>query len=241
MTGTEYRRSGRSGILKLFCGMLILTLSSCAPGSDHEASRWDKEISAIERRMVEHPVPPGGIVFAGSSSIRLWDLQKSFGDLLLPLSNQGFGGSQLSDSVHFFPRIISPLKPSVIVVYAGDNDIASGLTAEEVADDFRQFVAMARSDAEWQPKVLFISIKPSLSRWKFSAEMEKANRTVSEICQAGNQLEFLDIWNPMLGTDGLPRGNLFQKDGLHLNTEGYELWESLLKPRLMAISGTSSR
>ena len=46
---------------------------------------------------------------------------------------RGYGGSHVSDTIHFAPRIILPYKPSLIVFYAGDADVAGGKTAETIA------------------------------------------------------------------------------------------------------------
>src|SRR5262245_56312343 len=83
-------------------------------------SRWEKDIAAFERRDKEKPPPKNAILFAGSSSIRLWDLSKSFPGL--QAINRGFGGSQLADVTHFAPRIALNYEPRLIVLYAGDND-----------------------------------------------------------------------------------------------------------------------
>ena len=100
-------------------------------------AKWEKEIAGIEKRLKDAPPKPDGVVFAGSSSIRLWDVKKSFFDLAA--TNVGFGGSEIRDSTHFAARIILPCKPSAIVFYAGDNDVANKRTPKQVADDFAEF------------------------------------------------------------------------------------------------------
>jgi lysophospholipase L1-like esterase len=208
------------------------------PETESSPQRWEKQIRAMEERMVLHPAAPNGVVFAGSSSIRLWNLAESFANM--PASNQGFGGSEISDSVHFYPRIIAPLRPSVIVLYAGDNDIARGKTADTVLQDFRSFVDTARM-TDRNASILFISIKPSLSRWKLAPEMNRANSLIEDYCRQADGLRYVNVWDPMLGADGQPRGELFLKDGLHLNAEGYQLWTSILTPELLAASESVSR
>jgi len=73
----------------------------------------------------------------GSSSVRSWNLSKSFPDL--PTINHEFGGSQIADTVYFTDRIVWPFKPAIIVFYAGDNDIAGGKSAARTSADFRKF------------------------------------------------------------------------------------------------------
>jgi uncharacterized sulfatase len=191
--------------------------------------RWEKEIQAIEARDKEKPPPEGGIVFAGSSSIRLWDLGKSFPGL--PVVNRGFGGSQIPDSTHFAGRLILKPKPRTVVFYAGDNDIAAGRTPEQVRDDFKAFAATVHKGLP-KTRIVFVAIKPTPARWKLFDAQKKANALVEAYCKEDGRLTFVDVVKPMLGEDGKPRPGLYAKDGLHLNDEGYRLWTELLKPHV---------
>ena len=75
------------------------------PAKDEDrAAKWDKEVAAIEKRQTDKPPDKGDIVFAGSSTIRLWDLAKSFPDW--KVTNSGFGGSEIRDSTLFADRLI---------------------------------------------------------------------------------------------------------------------------------------
>eukprot|EP00913_Durusdinium_trenchii_P022838 g21442.t1 len=170
----------------------------------------------------EDPIIPG-------SSIRLWNLDKSFPSL--SAINRGFGGSQIVDSVHFADRIILKHRPRTVVLYAGDNDIAAGKSAKTVAADFAQFVKTIHAKLP-KTRILFIAIKPSLKRWKLADRMNKANMLIAGQCRKDDRLTYINIFEPMLAKDGMPKKDLFRKDGLHLNDKGYALWASILKPHL---------
>jgi len=191
--------------------------------------KWEKEIAAFEAQDKEKAPPQKAVVFVGSSSIRLWDLKKSFPDL--EVINRGFGGSQIADSVHFADRLIVKHKPRLVVFYAGDNDIAAGKTPDRVAEDFKSLVEVIHKGLP-KTKIVFIAIKPSPSRWALVDKQRKANALIEAFCKKDERLTYLDVATPILGNDGKPRQNLFQKDGLHLNAEGYKLWASLLEPLL---------
>jgi lysophospholipase L1-like esterase len=208
---------------------LLLALAGCAGPAPKADDPWDRDIRAFEERDRQSPPAPGGIVFVGSSSIRLWDLAASFPDL--PAVNRGFGGSQLADSVRFAPRIVIPHRPRTIVLYAGDNDIASGKSPHEVARDFRSFVALVLG-ALPQARIVYISIKPSVARWHLSGRMREANDRIRAACSEDARLRFVDVWPAMLGADGKPRPELLVEDGLHLNPEGYRIWADLVRPHL---------
>jgi lysophospholipase L1-like esterase len=80
---------------------------------------------------------------------------------------------------------------------------------------------------------VFISIKPSLARWKFADEMQRANRKIAEACESDpERLHFVDVWPRMLGPDGKPRKELLLGDGLHMNDGGYEIWAALVVEQL---------
>ena len=147
-------------------GILILTVvilsSSTSAEEKRDFSRWEKAIAAFEEQDAKKPPPQNAIVFVGSSSVRLWKLQKSFPDL--QTINRGFGGSQIVDSVHFAERIILKHEPRIVALYAGDNDIAAGKSPTQVAADFKQFVKTVRIMLP-KTRIIFIAIKPSIKRW----------------------------------------------------------------------------
>lgn len=200
------------------------TLSPCKP------EVWQKAIDEFVAADAATPPPQDAVLFVGSSSVKLWDLKKSFPDLVA--INRGFGGSQLCHSAHFADELVVKPQPRLVVLYAGDNDVNAGKTAEQVHGDFRAFVANVRKGLPETP-IIYISIKPSILRWKRRETMQAANRLIASDCEKDETLQFLDVWDPMLGDDGLPRKELFRNDGLHLNAEGYKVWNDLLRPMLV--------
>ena len=105
------------------------------------ASRFADEIRTFEAWDSQNSPPREAVLFVGSSSIRMWNTADSFP--AMPVINRGFGGSVISDATYYAPRIVVKYQPRVIVFYAGDNDIAAGLSPRQVFDDFRAFVAAA--------------------------------------------------------------------------------------------------
>ena len=191
--------------------------------------KWEKDITAIEKRLTANPPKPGAIFFAGSSSIVQWDLAKSFPDL--PTVKVGFGGSQVRDSTHYAGRILTPHKPGTIIFYAGDNDLNGGRKPEQVADDFQEFCATVHKDSP-RTRILFISVKPSLARWNQFEKQWKANALVREFCKRDARLGFIDVVPLMLGPDGKPVPDYFVKDGLHMTPAGYEKWNAAVRAAL---------
>jgi lysophospholipase L1-like esterase len=192
---------------------------------------WEAAIAEFEAADRISPPPAGEIVFVGSSTIRLWDVQKYFPGLTVV--NRGFGGSRLSDAVRYAERIVIPYKPRIVVVYAGDNDIYAGVTSEQVAINFEQFVRVVRAKLP-EVRIVFIGIKPSLQRWGVVERMRLANELIRGFAEHDDNIAFVDVDHAMLGWDETPRHELFVADGLHLTAHGYELWSALLRPLLDA-------
>jgi len=221
-------------ILLLLSGVLASTAPFSALRAQEERhARWEESIRAFERQDREQGFPrPGVIVFTGSSSVRGWESLKD--DMSpLPVINRGFGGSQLDDAVYFANRIVIPYLPSRVVLYSGDNDIANGKSPETVAADFRAFVERLRGSIPGIP-VYFLSVKPSIARWKHWENMRKTNDLIRDFCAKDSLLFYVDAASVLLGADGRPDAALFQEDGLHLNAAGYGKWTAVLKPLLAA-------
>jgi len=219
----------------LFIARELVVLGVCvvaflaAAGEPKKSDPWEGAIQNFEKMDARNPPPKGAVLFLGSSSIVGWNLKKCFPDLAA--INRGFGGSQIADSMRHVDRIVVPCEPKTIVFYAGDNDIASGKTPERVLADFKSLVARVHA-ALPKTRILFVSIKPSIARWKLVDRMRKANELIQEFTQTDERLGYVDVAKAMIGEDGKPLPDLFGGDGLHLSPKGYELWTSILKPFL---------
>ena len=205
--------------------LAVAALGACAR-TIAPAARFEPEIQRFETMDKAAPPTLGGVVFVGSSTFRLWpDLAGDFPGV--PVLNRGFGGSTLPEVVAATPRIVLPHRPRLVVLYAGDNDLAEGRTTANVLADYHAFVALVRRKLP-ATRIVFVSIKPSPSRWALVDSMRVANRLVrDEIARDSLQL-YVDLFTPMLGADGRPRPELFRDDSLHMTPAGYALWRERL-------------
>ncbi len=191
----------------------------------HDSSNWENAIVNFELEDAKQIPPQNAILFVGSSSIRMWDLRKSFPDLVT--INRGFGGSQLADSVQFIDRIVLKHKPQAVVMYAGDNDINAGKSPERVFADFAEFVAILQKQLP-NTTLHYVAVKPSISRWKLVDQVRRTNALVKSYCELHDKLFFVDIDAPMLDKNGELLPELFLEDGLHLSELGYKIWSTKL-------------
>lgn len=175
--------------------------------------------------------PKNAILFVGSSSLRMWEnIQSCFpGKTII---NRGFGGSSLPDVILYAEDIIFPYQPKQIVIYCGENDIASGASAQETLDRVKELIQLIRRNLS-HTNIVFISIKPSPSRSKFIPEVKKANELIKNYIKRDANAAFADVFNPMLDKTGNPMPHLFLEDSLHMNASGYAIWKKSLDPFLL--------
>jgi lysophospholipase L1-like esterase len=208
----------------------VLTASAQQPPSKPlDPERFEAEFRAFEQADRATPPPEHPIVFVGSSSIRRWDtLAKDFPGL--PVLNRGFGGSEASDVLRHASRVILPYRPSRVVFYAGDNDLARGKTPAAIAADVKALWELLSRQP--QAKMSIISVKPSLARWSLVSQTRETNELLRRFAASDPRLTYIDVFTPMIGPDGKPVPAHFVEDGLHLTPAGYRIWTTAVAPFL---------
>lgn len=201
-----------------------------APAKPHDYAKWEKEIAAFEQADAQHPPAKGGIVFVGSSSIRLWKtLAQDFPRHRV--LNRGFGGSEITDSVHFADRIILPYEPRMVVLYAGGNDLNAGQPPEKVIAAFQAFATKVRARLP-AAEIAYISSAGNPARWAQVEKVRAVNAAIETFIKGQPRMKFINVFPRMLGDDGLPRPEIFSPDRLHMNAEGYQIWTEIVRPCL---------
>jgi lysophospholipase L1-like esterase len=192
---------------------------------------WNEIAEFKHQDSVQRP-PSGAILFVGSSSFRKWtNVQSHFPGYTI--INRGFGGSTLPDVIRYASEIIFPYHPKQIVIYCGDNDLASSdsVTADIV---FNRFVRLYDLIRKRMPEVdiVYVSIKPSPSRLRLMPKMEEVNDMIRDFMAKHSHAVFADVYHPMLTPQGQPIDSLFLADKLHMNDKGYRIWQQILQPFL---------
>jgi len=200
-------------------------VSSTAVLEDSLAAEVDRFVKADGAS----PPAPGQVLFVGSSSIAVWQsLAKDMAPL--PVINRGFGGSHIEYVNRWFNQIVAPYSPRAIVLYAGENDIDAGKSAEKVVADFDEFMAK-KSAALGQTPVYFISVKPSKLRWAQFKLQSEVNEAIRSRSAQRFDLHYVDVASVML-ENGKPK-DLYLPDQLHMNSKGYALWTRALRIALV--------
>lgn len=221
---------------RLFVILVSLAILSCSPLRKYqslpEVKAWEPEIQKFEQLDKLETYPEESLVFAGSSSIRLWTSLKE--DMApYPVIRKGYGGAKLSDFAVYADRIFDPLPCKAILIfiandiYGGDND----KSPEEVLILYKSLIKTIRKKHADTP-VFWIAITPTSSRWKVWPEIQKANNLIKEYSENNKDLYFIKTETAFLGENGKPINEYFRDDHLHLNADGYAVWRKIIKDEL---------
>lgn len=194
-------------------------------------ARWEPDIRKFEDQDAKQMPAAGGLLFVGSSSIRFWktaELFPEFGNVI----NRGFGGSEMADSTAFAERVVIKYSPKVVVLYAGDNDLANGKTPAEIDQSFHELLTKVHS-ALPQTKLVIVSAKVSAARIKIRDKTAELNSLFENDAKAsGGWVTYFNLVPLLLDAEGKPVPELFRADGLHISDTGYAKVSDKLRPVL---------
>ena len=217
----------QSNVYVLACLAFVFTAMN-THAQEVDPGRFENAIKSFKSWDSKNSFPSDANLFVGSSSVRRWMTAKTFPDNVI--INRGFGGSHLSDINFYFDSVVKPYDSPSIFVYAGDNDIGEGKSAERVLADFESFVSLVEAQST-RKQIHFLSIKPSKARWEFWPEMDRANQLIRDMADEKANVIYVDMASMLLDDAGQPR-DVFVDDGLHLNWRGYRLWAEAISPYL---------
>lgn len=219
--------------------LLIISIFSCSPIKKYESlpevKAWEGDIENFEQLDKTETYPDDAILFAGSSSIKLWSTLR---EDMAPyhVIQRGYGGSRLSDYAVYASRIFDPHKCSAIVIFIA-NDITGNKddkTPDEVGRLAKYLLKTIRRTHP-ETAVFWIAITPTESRWKVWPQIQKANDVLKNICEKEGNAYFIKTDYAFLNEKGLPNDELFVSDKLHLSPKGYEVWTGIIKNEISKV------
>lgn len=225
--------------MKIFFSFIALLFIVFANGQNRDTKPADPvapafwtDIVAFKKQDVVQAPPENSILFVGSSSFTRWTNVKDYFPGY-PILNRAFGGSVLTDLVRYSYDVILPYKPKQVVIYCGENDLASAdsITAKEVTLRFKTLFGIIRQNLPLTT-VSFVSIKPSPVRDKIQPKVKEANRQIRAFIKTQKNADFIDLYDAMLSPDGKMREELYMGDRLHMKPEGYAIWKKIMLPYL---------
>src|SRR5688572_2744258 len=226
--------------MKNLLSLMFIALFACNAGSDKQENKlatehppfWN-DIQSFKKQDSTAFPPQNAILFIGSSSFTMWqDVQKDFPGYTIV--NRGFGGSTLLDQIRYEKDIIVPYKPKQIVIYCGENDLASSdsVTAIMAFERFKELFQSIRKELPDLP-IAYVSMKPSPSRRHLFSKMREGNQLIKDFLANQKNTAFIDVHQPMLNEAGEPIPEIFLEDSLHMNAKGYAIWQETMKPYLI--------
>lgn len=224
----------------LLLSVLFISSLIAQDNKQSRENKYEKEIIDLERLDRVEKYDHNSILFVGSSSIRLWSTIKE--DIApYPSILRGFGGSRTPDVVYYLDKYVYPKYFRAVLFFVG-NDITGSpddLSPKETLHNFKEISRLIRKEHKSEP-IFIIEITPTSSRWKYWPQIQQTNALLKNFCKKRKNLYFIETAQHYLNEKGEPREELFRKDRLHLNREGYRIWGKLIKEelgkRLMAIS-----
>ena len=216
---------------KYFYGLLILLIAFTEVHA--QRPHFYSNIQKFKSQDSVNFPPKHAILFIGSSSFTKWtDVQDYFP--AFTIINRGFGGSSLPDLIRYADDIIFPYAPHQIVIYCGENDFAASdtVSADLVFNRFKQLFQLIRQRLP-NTEVAFISMKPSPSRKKDRQKQAACNSLIKNYLKEKKNTSFIDVYHKMLNEDKTPIKEIFTKDSLHMNANGYKIWQKIIAPYLI--------
>ncbi len=198
-----------------------------------QSQKFKADILAFKKQDSVVFPPSNAILFVGSSSFTKWkDVSSYFPNHTI--INRGFGGSTLLDVIRYENDVIFPYKPKQIVIYCGENDIASSdsITGKIVFERFKRLYQDIRKEFP-KTAIVYVSMKPSPSRWKMKERLLDGNKRIRKFIKGQDSAVFVSVWEKMLDANKKPIPTIFLQDNLHMNSEGYAIWQKVMEPALL--------
>jgi acyl-CoA thioesterase I len=182
------------------------------------------------------PPPAAGetrVVFLGDSITEGWGMKATEktpqrGEFFpgKPYLNRGISGQTSPQMLVRFQQDVVSLKPKVVVILAGTNDLAQNTgpeTQDEIGANIANMVELARAAGI---KVVLCSVLPSSEFWwhkglQPAPKIRALNEWIKDYA-AKNNVVYVDYYTPMVNADGGLKTE-YSPDGVHPNAAGYGL------------------
>ncbi|MGE0104016.1 MAG: SGNH/GDSL hydrolase family protein [Blastocatellales bacterium] len=237
------------GSLRIFFPLILVLAAGTAAAqtpAPESPEAIKQRLDRAERRLSDWPqinryrdanakVPPPArnenrVVFLGDSITDGWKLDEYFPDQ--PYINRGISGQTTPQMlIRMRPDVIE-LKPRVVVLLAGTNDIAGNtgpMTIEMITDNYESIAELARIN---RIKMVFASVLPihdygrtRVSERRPPETILKLNEWLKNYCKTNGHV-YLDYFSQMVDDTGMLKAEL-ANDGLHPNAEGYKIMAPL--------------
>ena len=175
------------------------------------------------------------VVFMGNSITEGWvKIHPEF------FKENGYVGRGISGQTSYqfllrFREDVINLKPKLVIINAGTNDIAENTGPYDIDITFGNIASMAEIAKANKIKVILTSVLPAAGfRWNKKItdapdRIEALNAKIKEYAKA-NKIPYVDYYTPMVTGAERALNPDYSKDGVHPSLDGYIVMEALIKP-----------
>ena len=195
--------------------------------------QW-RSLLVQEANQVRNAQEPIGILLGDSLS--LWFPSDRLPPTRLWL-NQAISGENTGDILHRLSTF-GQTRPQIVYLMAGVNDLKQGATDQRILQNLRLIVQRLRQQHP-QTRVVVQSILPPRSLPISSQRIARLNQQLRTLARQQGAY-YLDVSARMVDPEGYLRADL-TTDGLHLNANGYAVWQQVLHQSEQYLVSQSSR
>ena len=197
---------------------------------------WNESLEKQVQKYEAEPIRKGQIVFYGPSNFTRWEREKwdhtPLSEVIVGKSgakcaiNRGFGSSCPEHQLYYYPRMVRPLEPKVLVYSCTNgNGRIFGYTPEESFELAQRVVAYAMADFP-DIRVYLVGTQRRREMTEENlAERRAYNAMVREFAESTPNCFYVDA----LEYEPLQRTDIYVKDGVHYNQEGYDIYGEFFK------------
>lgn len=150
---------------------------------------------------------------------------------------RGISGQTSYQFLLRFRNDVIQLKPKLVIINAGTNDIAENSGPFDIDITFGNIASMAELAKANKIKVILTSVLPTTG-FKWNKELtdvperiEALNARIKAYAKA-NKIPYVDYYDPMVSGPERALNPSYSKDGVHPTLDGYLVMEALIKPAI---------
>ena len=136
-----------------------------------------------------------------------------------PWTNRGIGGSVIGDINRYIRFSPSMNKPSMILLYTGENDLANGMKEETVINNYINLLHNIRIKYP-ESTIHVLSIKPSPVRAEHFSSFIQTNNEINALSMKNDNIFF--YLNNINSASDINGNYHFLSDRIHLTSHGYK-------------------
>jgi len=214
-------KKGILTMVAILCAVIVAQAQDWANVKKYEVAN-----AAIQARATNEK----SVVYMGDSITDFWISNDSVFFAAKPYLDRGISGQTTGQMLLRFRQDVINLKPGVVVILAGINDIAENNGPEKLEDIFGNIVSMAELAKANHIKVVLSSLLPAFALpWRPAIDPLPKVKALNEMIKSyayQNNIVYLDYFTAMADSRGGLPANL-SKDGVHPNLAGYKIMEML--------------